>query len=130
MITFDANSLATLGAAVVAAGAAVATTIITTRNNRKRAKQDAEEAKLRREAEARAEADRQRNEARAEARARESKLSMDMMFSTMDLAYITSLALSGGHLNGNVEAAQQRAMKSKEKYDKFCREQAADSITI
>lgn len=69
-----------------------------------------------------------RSEARAARREEESRLSMEMLSANMDLAFVTSLAVTGGHTNGNVEAAQKRAAAAQEKYEKFLREQAAHQV--
>ncbi len=69
-----------------------------------------------------------RSEARAYRREQESRLSMEMMSANMDLAYVTSLAVTGGHTNGNVEAAQKRALEAQSKYEAFLREQAAHQV--
>ena len=69
-----------------------------------------------------------RSEARAARREEESRLSMEMLSANMDLAFVTSLAVTGGHTNGNVEAAQHRAVEAQEKYESFLREQAAHQV--
>ena len=51
-----------------------------------------------------------------------------MLSANMDLAFVTSLAVTGGHTNGNVEAAQHRAVEAQEKYESFLREQAAHQV--
>lgn len=40
-----------------------------------------------------------------------------LMLSVGELAYVTSLAVSGGHTNGNVESAQHEFLESKKAYD-------------
>jgi len=66
---------------------------------------------------------------RAEKRETESKLSMDMMCANIELSYVTSLAVTGGHTNGNVEAAQEKALKAKRAYEDFIRNTAAHAIS-
>lgn len=73
-----------------------------------------------------------RNQKRADARAarreRESRLSMDMMAANMELADVTAIALSGGKINGNVEAARAQADKARKAYDAFLRDEAAHAV--
>lgn len=73
--------------------------------------------------------DRKRTEARAARRERESRLSMDMMSASLDLAYVTSLAVTGGHTNGNVEAAQTKAKAAQDAYEKFLRDETAKAVS-
>lgn len=49
----------------------------------------------------------------------------NMMLASGELAYVTSLAVTGGHTNGNVEAAQTQFMEAKRNYKKFQTELAA-----
>ncbi len=71
---------------------------------------------------------RKRTEERAKRRERESRLNMELMSANIDLAYVTSLAVTGGHTNGNVEAAQKKAIEAKEKYEDFIRDEAAHAV--
>jgi energy-converting hydrogenase Eha subunit H len=71
---------------------------------------------------------RKREEHRRERRERESYLSMELQSATLDLAFVTSLAVTGGHTNGNVEEAQQKAKKAQEEYRKFLREETAHAV--
>lgn len=48
-------------------------------------------------------------------------LAMRMMDASVELGYVTSIAVSGGHINGNVEAAQEKARKAQEAYETFLR---------
>ena len=73
--------------------------------------------------------DRKRTEIRAARRERESRLSMDMMSASLDLAYVTSLAVTGGHTNGNVEAAQTKAKSAQEAYETFLRDETAKAVS-
>ena len=41
------------------------------------------------------------------------------MLATGELAYVTSLAVTGGHTNGNVEDAQTQFEKAKREYKTF-----------
>ena len=43
----------------------------------------------------------------------------DMMLATGELAYVTSLAVTGGHTNGNVEDTQTQFEKAKREYKTF-----------
>lgn len=70
-----------------------------------------------------------RTEERAKIREKESRLSMAMMCSTSELCHVVSLAVTGGHTNGNVEAAQVKAAQDREAYNQFIRETAAHSVT-
>lgn len=78
--------------------------------------------------ETKASTDRTRTAERAVRRERESRLSMEMMSANMDLAYVTSLAVTGGHTNGNVEAAQNKALAAKDAYEKFLKDEAAHAV--
>lgn len=71
---------------------------------------------------------RKQTEERAKVREKESRLSMQMMSATIDLGYVTSLAVTGGHTNGNVEAAQKKAKAAQKEYEDFLRETAAHII--
>ena len=75
----------------------------------------------------RSEAERKRRKAadekrtRAEKERREDDLHMTnatgrVMLACGELAYVTSLAVTGGHTNGNVEAAQNEFTAAKEEY--------------
>lgn len=73
-------------------------------------------------------ADRLRRDAAVARREKESRLSMEMMSATMELAYVTSLAVTGGHTNGNVEAAQKKADRARQDYEDFLRDEAAKAV--
>jgi len=73
-------------------------------------------------------ADRLRRDAAVARREKESRLSMEMMSATMELAYVTSLAVTGGHTNGNVEAAQRKAEDARKDYEDFLRDEAARAV--
>lgn len=72
---------------------------------------------------------RKREQARQERRERESYLSMELQSATLELAFVTSLAVTGGHTNGNVEEAQTKAKEAQEAYRKFLREEAAHAVS-
>lgn len=72
--------------------------------------------------------EKKKEEETAARREKESRLSMEMIFSTLELSYVTSLAVTGGHINGNVEAAQQKADKAREAYEAFLRDEAARAV--
>lgn len=71
---------------------------------------------------------RKREEHRRERRERESYLSMELQSATLELAFVTSLAVTGGHTNGNVEAAQEKAKQAQEAYRRFLREETAHAV--
>lgn len=60
-----------------------------------------------------------KSEKRAELRQKESLLSLRMADATLQLASVSAAALTGGKLNGNVEAAKTAAMKVAEEYQEF-----------
>ena len=62
-----------------------------------------------------------KTERRAELRQKESVLSLRMMDATLQLSVVTANALTGGHNNGNVEAAREAAQKVSEEYQEFMR---------
>ena len=67
-------------------------------------------------------------EARAALREKESRLSMEMTAAICDLCDVISIAVTGGHTNGNVEAAQKKVRDAQEAYRQFLRETAAHEI--
>lgn len=117
-----------LAGAVITALSAIAVALISARANKDR-KQEAEEAEARKKKEAADAEKRKAAEAEAAARReRESRLSMEMMSASIDLGIVTSLAVTGGHINGNVEAAQKKAQKAKAAYEAFLRDEAAHAV--
>ena len=66
--------------------------------------------------------------ARSERRAEESRLSMQMMSATLQLSVVTANALTGGHNNGNVQAAKEAAEKAEREYQEFLQRVAATAI--
>ena len=65
---------------------------------------------------------------RQERRERETYLAMELQSATLDLAFVTSLAVTGGHTNGNVEEAQQKAKEAQAEYRRFLREETAHAV--
>lgn len=61
-------------------------------------------------------------------REKESRLSMQMMDASLQLSVVTANALTGGHNNGNVEAARQAAQEASAAYKAFLMEAAAHQI--
>lgn len=53
---------------------------------------------------------------------KESDLSLQMNFASMELSLACCNALTGGHNNGNVEDAKEKAREAKQKYLAFERE--------
>ncbi len=72
---------------------------------------------------------RKRELARQERRERESYLSMELQAATLELSFVTSLAVTGGKINGNVEAAQKKAKEAQENYRRFLREETAHAVS-
>ena len=95
-----------IASAVIAAAALIVVAIIET-GNRRRHKTE---------------------ETRRERREKEMRLSMELMSASVDLAYVTSLAVTGGHTNGNVEAAQKKAVKAQEAYEDFLKTEVAHAV--
>lgn len=67
-------------------------------------------------------------EIRAQQREKESRLSMQMMDATLQLSVVTANALTGGHNNGNVEAARKAAEDASRAYKQFLMETTAHNI--
>lgn len=76
----------------------------------------------------RGESQHKRSEMRAERRAHESRLAMDLMYSTCALSCVCAKKLSGMHTNGDVEEAMQAAANAQKEYDDFCKEQASGNF--
>ena len=72
---------------------------------------------------------RKREQARQERREKENYLSMELQAATLDLAFVTSLAVTGGKTNGNVEEAQKKAKEARENYRRFLREETAHAVS-
>lgn len=62
-------------------------------------------------------------------REREAVLQGQMVTALCDLADVTALAVTGGHTNGNVEAARKKADEAKAEYNKFLKEVALKEIS-
>ena len=67
-------------------------------------------------------------ERRSVRRAQESKLSMAMMYATLQLSIVSSNALTNGHNNGNVEVARKAAEKAQADYEEFLRAVASEEL--
>lgn len=92
--------------AIIAAAALVIVAVVETGNKRRRKSE----------------------EIRRERREKEMRLSMELMSACVDLSYVTSLAVTGGHTNGNVEAAQKKAEEAQTKYEDFIKDEAAHAV--
>ena len=68
------------------------------------------------------------DEERTRRREKESRLSMELMSACVDLAFVTSLAVTGGKVNGNVEAAQKKAAEAQKAYEDFIKDEAAHAV--
>ena len=66
---------------------------------------------------------------RAAQREKENRLSMQMLDATMQLSIVTANALTGGHNNGNVEAAKKAAQDASAAYKAFLMDTAAHNIS-
>lgn len=71
---------------------------------------------------------RKEEELRKERLKEETLLSLEISEATMDLSFACCNALTGGHNNGNVEEAKEKAIKAKEKYQLFERKVLAEEI--
>lgn len=71
----------------------------------------------------------QEAEVRAEQREKENRLSMQMLDATLQLSVVSANALTGGHNNGNVEAAKRAAEETSRAYRAFLIETAAHNIS-
>lgn len=103
--------------ALVASIATVVVAVIEARANKERKKHESE-----------IKAAESRSQERQKRREKESRLSMEMMSASLELAYVTSIAVTGGHINGNVEAAQRKAKTAQDAYDSFLRDEAAHAV--
>lgn len=61
-------------------------------------------------------------------RATETRLAMDMQAACIELSDVIAIAVSGGHINGNVEAARKKAHDAKMAYYSFINSVAAETI--
>lgn len=64
----------------------------------------------------------------ASLRSQEFRLGMDMQAASIELSDVIAIAVTGGHTNGNVEAARQKAQEAKSKYYAFIKTIAADTL--
>ncbi len=71
---------------------------------------------------------RKNEQTRQERREKAEYLSMEVQAATLDLAFVTSLAVTGGKINGNVEEAQKRAKEAQEAYRRVLREETAHAV--
>ena len=67
-------------------------------------------------------------EEREKRREKEMRLSMDMMYATLQLSIVRANALTNGHNNGNVAVAYSAAQAAKDKYDEFLKDVASHSL--
>ncbi len=95
-----------IASAVIAAAAIIIVAIIETRNGKRHKNEDL----------------------RRQRREKETRLSMELMSACVDLSYVTSLAVTGGKTNGNVEAAQKKAEEAQQKYEDFIKDEAAHAV--
>ena len=68
------------------------------------------------------------NRVRAERREKESRLSMDLMYSTCGLSIDTARALREGHTNGTLAGDLDQAKAAMGAYDDFVRQEAAHAV--
>ena len=71
----------------------------------------------------------EKTEQRAALRSEESRLSMQMMSATLQLSVVTANALTGGHNNGNVEAAKKAAEEAMTEYTAFINKIASKEVS-
>ena len=67
-------------------------------------------------------------EKREALRTEEARLSMKMMSATLQLSVVTANALTGGHNNGNVEAARLAAETAQTEYEAFLQKVTAQEV--
>jgi len=67
-------------------------------------------------------------EKREQRRTEEARLSMKMMSATLQLSVVTANALTGGHNNGNVEAARLSAETAQAEYQAFLQKVTAQEV--
>ena len=71
---------------------------------------------------------RKKEEKAAQQRATEARLAMDMQAACIELSDVIAIAVTGGHTNGNVEIARQKAKAAKNAYYNFINSIAADTL--
>lgn len=113
---------------LITALGAIAVAIIQRKANNDRKADEAKQAKERQQAEERANKERKEAEERAKLRAMESRLSMNMMYSTAKLCVGTALAVKRGKANGELDEGLDMVERSTEQYEKFLRDVASDRI--
>lgn len=69
-----------------------------------------------------------RAERRAELRAEEARLMMELLDANGELTSVICIAVTGGHTNGNVEAAQAKYRAARENYNAFLRRVTSNQI--
>ena len=72
---------------------------------------------------------RKKDERLANQRATEARLGMDMQAASIELSDVIAIAVTGGHTNGNVEEARNKAKKAKKAYYDFINTVAVDTLT-
>lgn len=75
------------------------------------------------------EADRQHKKEIETRNASEKFLQMQMINANLELSDVISIAVTGGHTNGNVEEAQKKAREAKKAYYKFINHEYAEETT-
>ena len=73
---------------------------------------------------------RKRSEKMEQIRAKEFRLGMEMQAAGIELSDVIAIAVTGGHTNGNVEAARQKASKAKHEYYAFINSIAAEALSM
>ena len=71
---------------------------------------------------------RKEEEKRADQRATEARLGMEMQAASIELSDVIAIAVTGGHTNGNVEEARNKARKAKKAYYDFINSIAVDTL--
>ena len=61
-------------------------------------------------------------------RATETRLAMEMQVACIELSDVIAIAVTGGHTNGNVEAARKKAHDAKKAYYAFINSIAAETL--
>ena len=70
-----------------------------------------------------------RDQQQQQRRERELRLSMEVTAATLDLADVIAIAHAGGELNGNVEAAREKAAKARAAYEDFLRDEVSALVS-
>ena len=68
-------------------------------------------------------------EEQAKLRERENRLTMKMIYATLQLSLVEANALTGGHNNGNVERARAAAEAAQIEYHTFLQDIAAHEVS-